>query len=72
MISAEELLKVTKNEQASQFALGTMQGGKVKFDGQSTVSQKVYKKLNGITLADNDRVLMLKISGTHIILGKIV
>lgn len=53
------------------FRLGTIQNNKVKFDGENTVSNKSYTKLNDINLTDGDRVLLASISGTFIILGKI-
>lgn len=53
------------------FRLATVTNGKIKFDGESTESNKTYKKLNGITLINGDRVLLCNIGGTFIVLGKI-
>ncbi len=60
------------NPSIEPYRLGTIIGGKVRFDGETTASNKVYKKLNNITLSDNDRVLLAYVSGTFVILGKIV
>lgn len=58
--------------ETEQYRIGTITGDKVKFDGEATASNKIYKKLNNITLSENDRVLLAQVSGTFIILGKIV
>ena len=45
----------------------------VTFDGEATASQKLYKRMASYSApAVNDRVLLLSISGTYIIIGKIV
>ncbi len=45
----------------------------VRFDGETSPSQKIYKRLASYTSpAINDRVLLLRTSGTYIIQGKIV
>ena len=60
-----------------QFKLGTVtsiSGGiSVQFDGETSPSSKKYKRLASYSSpAVNDRVLMVKIGGSYIILGKIV
>ncbi len=51
----------------------TSGGIAVQFDGETTASAKKYKRLASYSSpAVNDRVMMTKISGTYIILGKIV
>lgn len=40
-------------------------------DGQTAASAKNYKRLDGATLSAGDRVLVAKLSGTFVILGKI-
>jgi hypothetical protein len=60
----------------SQFKMGTVtavaSGIHVQFDGETSPSGKVYKKLSSYSSpVVNDRVLLLQISGTYIILGKI-
>ena len=47
-------------------------GATLIFDGQTSATTKRYKRLaNGMTPAANDRVLVAKISGSYVILGKI-
>lgn len=41
----------------------------VQFDGESTPSNKYFKSLKSYTPQVGDRVLMLSISGSYIILG---
>ena len=60
-----------------QFKLGTVtsiSGGiSVQFDGETSPSSKKYKRLASYSSpAVNDRVLMVKIGGSYVILGKIV
>lgn len=59
-----------------QFKLGTVtsiSGGiSVQFDGETTVSQKIYKRLSSYSPAVNDRVLLCRVAGTYIILGKVI
>ena len=45
-------------------------GATVKFDGEDTATNKVYKCLGSYTPAADDRVLMAWFSGTGVILGK--
>lgn len=74
----ELLLPVStgKIEQA-EFLLATINsisttGITLIFDGQSTASQKKYKNINNMDqYAVNDRVVVMKLSGTYIILGKL-
>jgi len=48
-------------------------GVAVQFDGETSASTKLYKRLSSYSSpAVNDRVLLLRISGTYIIMGKIV
>jgi len=60
-----------------QFKLGTvtalLNGNPViQFDGETTVSQKIYKRLSSYSPAVNDRVLLCRVAGTYIILGKVI
>lgn len=48
------------------------QGTQVIFNGETTPTTKRYMRLEGYTPAVNDRVLMEHISGTWVILGKVV
>lgn len=43
---------------------------KVRFDGETLVSGKQYPYLSSYTPAANDVVILARISGTYIILGK--
>ncbi|WP_218924883.1 hypothetical protein [Priestia megaterium] len=66
------------NTQEKAFSLGTIQSGyssgrpRVLFDGESVTSSKQYSYLSSYAPASNDRVLLANISGTYVILGKIV
>ena len=45
---------------------------RIKLDAADTATAKPYKILaTGVTLAENDRVLAARVSGTLVILGKI-
>jgi len=51
----------------------TNNGVSVQFDGEISPSQKKYKRLSSYSSpAVGDRVLMVEIAGTYIILGKVV
>lgn len=43
----------------------------LKFDGATEESEKKFKVLNGTLLSKGDRVVILKISGSYVILGRI-
>jgi hypothetical protein len=76
MINSEELTliiqEIVRKEITLPFVMGSIKGGKVQFDGEDSASFKTYKKLNNISLADGDRVLLANVSGTFVILGKLV
>ena len=40
--------------------------------GSSAATTKRYKRIDGLTIASGDRVLAAKISGTYVIIGRIV
>lgn len=71
-MDAQEFLEIMQQKPKSTFRFGTIVDGKVQFDGEDIPSQKVYKRLSNYTLTDDDRVLLAKVSGTYVILGKIV
>lgn len=51
----------------------TSGGVSVQFDGETTPSAKKYKRLASYSNpAVNDRVLLVKVGGSYVILGKIV
>jgi hypothetical protein len=51
----------------------TSGGITVQFDGETAPSSKKYKRLASYSSPTvNDRVMMVKIGGTYVILGKII
>jgi hypothetical protein len=51
----------------------TSGGVSVQFDGETTPSTKKYKRLASYSSPTvNDRVLLVKVGGTYVIIGKIV
>ena len=61
----------------SEYKLATVTstsgGVSVQFDGETTPSTKKYKRLASYSSpAVNDRVLLIKVGGTYVIIGKIV
>lgn len=44
----------------------------IKFDGEGTASARVYKRLSSYSPAANDRVAVLVISGTYLVLGRVI
>lgn len=50
----------------------TSAGVKILFDGQAAETEKRYKLLNtGVQLAAGDRIIVMGISGSYVVLGKI-
>ena len=51
----------------------TSGGVSVQFDGETTPSAKKYKRLASYSSPTvNDRVLLVKVGGTYVIIGKVV
>lgn len=51
----------------------TSGGVSVQFDGETTPSAKKYKRLASYSSPTvNDRVLLIKVGGTYVIIGKVV
>lgn len=46
-------------------------GTKIKFYGEETASQKKYKRINTYTPASGDKVLMVNVNGSFLIIGKV-
>lgn len=46
-------------------------GSTLIFDGETTATAKRYKRISGVTFATGNRVLVAKISGTYVIIGRI-
>ena len=75
MITPEEFLKLIKDDPSANYKIGTVgtvNGNKAKiiFDGEQVQSGKEYLGV-GYTPSINDRVLLINVSGTYLILGKI-
>jgi len=67
--------KLNQNEKAFSLGIvGGVSGNKVtiQFDGETSVSQKYYPILASYTPVVGDRVLVANVSGTHVVLGKII
>ena len=47
-------------------------GVKIRLDGQEEAMTKSYKRLNTTSYSAGQRVLVIKLSGTYIVLGRIV
>jgi hypothetical protein len=79
MITPEQFLRITKNEKAaSAFLLGTVDAAyvsgrpKIIFDGETVVSGKAYPYLTSYAPAASDRVLLARVGGSFVVLGKVV
>lgn len=77
-MDAEQFLNIVKsNDKVESFKLGKIDSNyvsgrpKIMFDGETIVSQKQYCYLDSYVPIQNDRVLLIFISGTFVILGKI-
>ena len=76
MINTEEFLNILKNDEKKVFKLGKIDPNyvsgdpKILFDGETQVSTKTYKTIN-YTPAAGDRVLLVSIAGTYLVLGKV-
>lgn len=72
--SSQEFIEMQEGLPLGSFKNGTISGttGKVRFDGESTASEKQYKRLASYTPTNGDRVLLAAVSGTYVILGKII
>ena len=78
MITAEELVSMTEQEQQEPFKLATVVElfeigtAKVQFDGEEEPSQKEYSYLASYTPVVGDRVLLASVAGTYVIMDKIM
>ena len=75
--TAEEFINLNQPELKSPFRLGVVASASnglpvIIFDGEKTASGKLYARLDSYTPAVNDRVLLVKVSGSYIVLGKVV
>lgn len=78
MFKAKDYLKDTNKRNESQFAMGTIAQGYstgrplVVFDGDDASGEKEYPYLSSYTPSSGDRVLLGKVSGSYVILGRVV
>lgn len=76
---AEELILITKqNEAKAPYRLGKIDPEyvsgrpKIVFDGEAIASEKQYPYLGSYTPAANDRVLLVRVSGSYVVIGKVI
>lgn len=76
--STNEFLNLMRpNEKGASFLMGkidpnyTSGNPKIVFDGETSASTKRYQYLKNYTPAANDRVLIAKVGGSCVVLGKI-
>ncbi len=79
MITPEKLLSLTnKNEVVQPYKLGVIDpdyiDGKARiiFDGENIASEKEYPRLASYKPVAGDRVILAKLAGTYVILGKVI
>ena len=76
MISTEEFLNILKTDDKKVYKLGKIDPNyasgdpRILFDGETTVSVKKYKTINYSPFA-NDRVLLVNIADTYLVLGRV-
>jgi len=75
--TAEEFIQMNQPDPKNPFKLGRVVSvtdglPSILFDGEETASGKLYARLDSYTPTVNDRVLLVKVSGTYIVLGKVV
>lgn len=78
MITPEEFQNLNNNDKESNFKIASVDPNytsglvKLKFEGENTLSTKGYMFLNSYKPQPNDRVLLVKVADTFIIMDKIV
>ena len=79
MIKPADFLKITKGDSSkAPYRLGKIDSEyssgrpKVVFDGETTASEKQYPYLDSYAPAANDRVLLMRVSGSYIVIGKVI
>lgn len=77
-MDARDFLEIVREDKNSElFVLGTVDRDykegrpKIQFDGEDTLSEKSYPCISSYTPKPNDRVLMVKLKGTIVVLGSI-
>jgi len=78
-MNAEDFIKIMQGEKKdSIFRLGKIDPDynsgrpKIVFDGETTPSTKQYPYLSSYSPAANDRVLLAKVAGSYIVIGKVI
>ncbi len=66
---------LTKKDEKSTYRIGTIADAtgkpKIRFAGETNASQKRYTFLDSYTPVVGDRVLLARVQGTYVVLGKI-
>ena len=75
--SAKDLVKMNEQKANNEYRLASVVSlfstghPKIKFDGEESASEKKYSYLASYTPQSGDRVFLVRVSGTYIILGKV-
>jgi hypothetical protein len=79
MIKPADFLKITKGDNPKPlYRLGKIDSEyssgrpKIVFDGETTASEKQYPYLSSYTPEADDRVLLARIAGSYIVIGKVI
>lgn len=79
MIQTEDFLKILNNGgKETIFRLGKIDPAyssgrpRIVFDGETAASTKQYPYLSSYSPAANDRVLLAKVAGSYIVIGKVI
>ena len=79
MIKPADFLKITKGDKPKPlYRLGKIDSEyssgrpKIVFDGEITACEKQYPYLDSYTPTANDRVMLLRVSGSYIVIGKVI
>lgn len=79
MIQVEDFLKITKGPgKETVFRLGRIDPAyssgrpKIVFDGETTASTKQYPHISSYSPVAGDRVLLAKVAGSYVIIGKVI
>lgn len=79
MITTEKFLNIAKNtEQVQPYKLGIIDPNytdgkpRILFDGEAVVSEKEYPRIASYSPAPGDRVIIARLAGSYVILGKVI
>lgn len=77
--NAEEFLEITKGSPSkASYRLGKIDPAyisgrpRIVFDGETVASEKQYPYIGSYTPAAGDRVLLERVSGSYIVIGKVI